>query len=324
MKYSIFSCFFIALGACSMVFAAGSTNKTPIEHLIVLMLENRSFDHYLGFLKSLNSAYNGCLVGQTGCSNPRDPDDATSEVFSVSSNAVNQQPSPDHSVHGTTSQIFSKTATPDVADMQGFIRSYTEHTNSADTGPTIMDCFAPENIPVMATLAQEYLTIDGWFSALPGPTMPNRAFAAAATSNGMATNDVETIVRGIPSKTMFRQLEEMGLDWRVYFQLIPSVMMFKDMRHKDARGRYHGMEKFFEDVAAGDMPEYTWLEPSYYPTPNRAPTDQHPDHDIANGEQLVKDVYEALRASPIWNTSALLIVYDEHGTELLLLRFPSP
>ena len=79
----------------------------------------------------------------------------------------------------------------------------------------------------------------------------------------------------------------------------------------DARPRYRTTEKFFEDAAVSTLPQYSWLEPIYYATPQLA-DDMHPD-DIANGELLVKNVYEALRASPIWNTSTLIITYDEHG-----------
>jgi phospholipase C len=307
---------FIVVSLLSEVVSATSKAKTPIEHVIVLMLENRSFDHYLGFLKSINPEYRGCLPGDAGCFNPRDPDDPNSEVFSVTSNAVNSEVDPSHSVEGTTGQIFSHTATPNVADMQGFIRSYS--ARASDTNAShIMDCFAPEHVPVMTTLAQEFLTFDGWFASVPGPTLPNRAYAAAASSHGMATCNVETVIKGLPNKTMFRQLEEMGLDWRVYYELIPAVLMFKDMRHKDARPRFKAMQHFFEDVANGNIPQYTFLEPNYYPLPERAADDQHPDHSVAYGEQLVKNVYEALRASPVWNTSALIITYDEHGNNFL-------
>ena len=317
MKYMTLPTLVVLLAVLALVYcsdAKSKKNKTPIEHVIVLMLENRSFDHYLGLTKTLNAEINGCLPGTAGCSNPRDPDDPNSVVFPVTANGVNQQADPDHSVHGTTSQIYSHTATPDVGDMQGFVRSYATRSSEESAGQ-IMDCFAPEHVPVMSTLSQEFLTFDGWFASVPGPTLPNRAYAAAATSHGMATCDVETVIKGIPAKTMFRQIEEMGLDWRVYFEMIPAVLMFKDMRHHDVRGRYKGLQSFYTDVSAGDLPEYTWLEPVYHVTPQRAPDDMHPDHDVANGEKLVKDVYEALRASPIWNTSALIITYDEHGEQ---------
>jgi phospholipase C len=148
---------------------------------------------------------------------------------------------------------------------------------------------------------------------VPGPTMVNRAYAASATSHGMGTNDEKTIAKGLPQTTMFKQLLDMGLDYRVYFKDVPSVLQHKDMRRKAARERYHMFDKFFTDLDEGTIPEFTWLEPGYFSTPHQQASDQHPDHDVGQGEQLVKDVYEALRASSIWEESLLVITYDEHG-----------
>lgn len=288
------------------------TNLTPIEHVVVLMMENRSLDHMLGFLKQKNPEIDGCLPNENHCSNPADPADANSQVYTVDDTAIYQQASPDHSISGTTFQIFgSSTGTEPV--MNGFIKSYTDATGDSTAGPTIMKCFSPEHVPTLANLTLEYTLIDGYFSSVPGPTMPNRAFAASATSDGMGVNDVETIVRGMPQKTMFRQIEEMGLDYRVYFELAPTVLMFKDLRHKDARPRFHPLKKFYQDVEAGDLPQLTWLEPSYYNVGSRPATDQHPDHDVSLGDQLIKDVYDSIRNSTLWEKTALIITYDEHG-----------
>lgn len=81
--------------------------------------------------------------------------------------------------------------------------------------------------------------------------MVNRAYAASATSHGMGTNDPATIAKGMPQETMFKQLINMGHDIRVYFQIVPTVLMFKDMRHKDVRGNYHPLPKLYEDLAKG-------------------------------------------------------------------------
>lgn len=127
------------------------------------------------------------------------------------------------------------------------------------------------------------------------------------------TNDVEKMVKGFPQKTMFKQLEEMGLDWRVYFEFAPLVLEFKDMRRPPARKSYRVMSTFFEDAAAGDLPAYTWLEPRWMDTPAGPANDQHPDHDASAGDRLIKDIYEAIRAGPAWNKTAFIITYDEHG-----------
>ena len=129
----------------------------------------------------------------------------------------------------------------------------------------------------------------------------------------MNTNDQTTIAKGLPQKTIFRQVEEMGLDYRIYFQDVPTALMFKDIRHHDARPRLHAMEKFFTDAAEGNLPDFSWLDPSYFDTALRGSTDQHPGHDFALGESLIGQVYAAVRASPQWNETALIITYDEHG-----------
>lgn len=75
------------------------------------------------------------------------------------------------------------------------------------------------------------------------------------------------------------------------------------------------MCSFAADVAAGDLPEFTWIDPAYFDMPDdgHPATDQHPSHDVSQGEMVIKSVYEALRNSPLWNESALMITYDEHG-----------
>ena len=119
----------------------------------------------------------------------------------------------------------------------------------------------------------------------------------------------------MPQKTMFRQLEEMGLDYKIYFGQVPAAVIFKDLRHKDARPRYRRLEKLYEDLASGDLAEYSWVEPSYFDVPELSvqAADMHPSHDVSVGDQLIKDLYEAVRASPKWNETAFIITYDEHG-----------
>lgn len=168
--FSMFTTIFL-VACCSLLQPAVSDN---IEHVIVLMLENRAFDHMLGFMKEGNSDINGCLPGLEGCSNPIDPLDAASEKVSVDDTAVYQQSDPSHSISGTTSQIYGTTNTS--ADMNGFISSYTKRTGDSEKGPTIMKCFSEEHVPVITTLAKEFAMFDGWYASVPGPTEVNRAY----------------------------------------------------------------------------------------------------------------------------------------------------
>jgi len=94
--------------------------------------------------------------------------------------------------------------------------------------------------------------------------------------------------------------------------------MFKDVRHKDARHRYRfldGPNGLYANLESGDMPEYSWIEPSYFDVPemDKHASDQHPAHDVSEGDALIKNLYEAIVASPIWNETAFVITYDEHG-----------
>lgn len=311
---ALFAFLLASLFCIQTVECAGYSDK--IKHIVVLMMENRSFDHLLGMLKKVNPEINGCLEGQEGCSNPVDPaNPTTSSPIYVNDQAVYEQADPHHSVSGTSQQIFGVVDDGNmVPSMDGFIASYSDEFPDGD-GSSIMKCFAPEHVPAISTLATEFAVFDGYFASVPGPTEPNRAFAISASSDGMCTNDAELMVRGMPQKTIFRQIEEMGHDWNIYMDQVPAALMFKDLRHRDARPRYHFLKQFYEDASTGSLPEYSWLEPSYFDVPLTGvyAADQHPAHDVSVGDQLIKDVYEALRASPQWNETALIVTYDEHG-----------
>jgi len=309
----------VVIFSFSLCISHAATVQEKIKHVIILMLENRSFDHMLGFLKKSNEEIDGCLPNADGCFNHLDPQDSATSEVTVDNTAVYVQVDPNHSISGTTQQVFGypKGTNPpenSPATMDGFIASYTSvHGGNSTGGAEIMKCFAPDHVPVIANLSTEYGVFDGWFAAVPGPTMVNRAYAASATSHGMGTNDEVTIAKGLPQKTMFRQLLEMGLDYRVYYQDAPTVLQFKDMRHKQARTKYSRIHNIYDDLAKGDIPEFTWIEPAYFASPKTAATDQHPDHDVSLGEDLMKHLYEAVRASPIWKNTVFMITYDEHG-----------
>lgn len=283
-----------------------------------------------GMLKSKNPAIDGCVSGDTRveCSNPLDPDNATAGRVYADDEAVYIQPAdPAHGIPDTTFQLFGQHAAPASnatgAPMDGFIKSYDARiakskNASTLTGAFIMKCFSPEHVPVIDTLAQEFQLYDRYFSGVPGPTMVNRAFAQSGTSNGMGSNNVVTLAMGLPQKNIFEMLDEaVGGDadpWRVYFEDLPSSIMFNYTRTATALSRFRGMDKFYDDVQNGDLPTLSWLEPAYADLGFIHPaSDQHPDHDVAEGEKLIKKVYESLRAADTWNETMLIVTYDEHG-----------
>jgi phospholipase C len=171
----------------------------------------------------------------------------------------------------------------------------------------IMGMYTPELLPVMSGLAKGFAVCDHWFASAPTQTIPNRAFAAAATSLGFLQN---RSARFFPCPSIFGRLSEAGLDWAIYGYNKPPLTRhdFPDTQQADEShfGRFHD---FQERAAAGSLPAYTFLEPSFGTSGNS----QHPNFDVALGEQLIHDAYYALRNGPSWHETLLLITYDEHG-----------
>jgi phospholipase C len=112
---------------------------------------------------------------------------------------------------------------------------------------------------------------------------------------------------------MFSQVLDMGLDYRLYMKQVPANIMFKEMRRKDARRRYKMFGTFLDDLEKGTLPDFSFIEPAYFDTEKHGASDQHPDHDVSLGEALIKEVYEAVRASSVWESTALVVTWDEHG-----------
>jgi phospholipase C len=284
-----------------------------IKHLVVLMMENRSFDHMLGFAMSPEWPIDG-LDG-----NERNRD-STGEVAQVSSDASfsgDFTPDPGHSVFDTLTQIYGDPKAPVAQDpnMSGFVTSYEGKGLSPDKAHAIMKCFAPKKVPVLTQLAQQFAVCDRWFSSVPGPTFPNRAFAHGATSVGRVDMGVNWLNM---SKTIYELLQENGVDSRVYYHDSTMAMTFKGMMNQ---GKYFGdIDDFFSDCAKNRLPAYTLIEPRYANSHDESTntffsaSDQHPDHNVEEGERLIQRVFEAVwKNKTVRESTLLVVVYDEHG-----------
>jgi phospholipase C len=193
-----------------------------------------------------------------------------------------------------------------------------------------MDCFTPDQLPVLTTLAREFAVCDAWFSSLPGPTFPNRFFAHAASSGGLDDSPegwevgVNTLLDGFRfnNGTIFEALDVKCVDWEVVEgDEFPAVGSFAGMTfNRVVRNRFTDFDDFVERLAAGgDAPPYVFIEPDYgnvLPLTSEDFTcgnSQHPLDDVTAGERLIKDTYEAIRNSPLWPSSLLIVTWDEHG-----------
>ncbi|XP_075662278.1 non-specific phospholipase C6 [Castanea sativa] len=306
---SLASIFFLLFLTLSNVSSANPPPNQPIKTIVVLVLENRSFDHMLGWMKK---AINPLINGVTGdeC-NPLSTNNTTPKEGSIcfTDDAEFVDPDPGHSFEAVEQQVFGSSSIP---SMSGFVQQAL--SLSPNLTETVMKGFRPQSVPVYEALVREFAVFDRWFSSIPGPTQPNRLFVYSATSHGSISHVKKQLALGYPQKTIFDSLHENGMDFGVYFQNIPTTFFYRNLRKLKYIFKFHQFDlKFKKDARNGKLPSLTVIEPRYFDLKGIPANDDHPSHDVANGQKLVKEVYEALRASPQWNETLLVITYDEHG-----------
>ncbi|HET9112818.1 MAG TPA: alkaline phosphatase family protein [Burkholderiales bacterium] len=296
-----------------------------IRHIVVLMLENRSFDHMLGLLYADRhnvSPAGHPFDGLTGRESNPDVHDKAVRVFPIEAS----QPyayfmpgaDPGEGYAATNAQLFGtiRAPVPPVATNQGFVRNYAYTLGwekkagwsiLPDTRASgIMGIFTPEMLPVLSGLARGYAVCDRWFSSVPTETLPNRAFACAATAQG----HMDDKTKRYTCPTIFGLLSRNGIDWAIYgYDADPLTRYtFSDITHA-TESHFGRFSDFMTAAANGSLPAFSFLEPSW----DAAGNSQHPNYDVALGEKLIHDVYYAVRNGPAWNDTLLIITYDEHG-----------
>ncbi|EMS48359.1 Non-hemolytic phospholipase C [Triticum urartu] len=181
-----------------------------------------------------------------------------------------------------------------------------------------------KNVVVLALENRSFDHMLGWMRRLLGLPIdgltgaachPNRLFLYSATSHGAVAHDKWNLLRGYPQRPIFDSLAADGRRFNVYFKTIPTTLFYRNLRTVRAAAQsFHFYDSAFRDHARrGRLPALSVIEPRYFDLTGTPADDDHPAHDVANGQRLVKDVYETLRASPQWNDTLLIVTYDEHG-----------
>jgi phospholipase C len=282
-----------------------------LKHIVVLMMENRSFDHMLGSLKAVNPQIDGVDGTQSN------PDTQGNKVFVQPLAEFQSQldPDPNHHFPAVDMQIFGGDQSPNrVANMQGFIKSYFQQRQDAAHSQKIMYYFSQQKLPVLTSLATNFAVFNRWFASIPGPTVCNRAFAHYGTSFGQ----VDMNIFYPQGKSVYERLENAGRTAKLYYfdQASSTIEIVNLLQHQPQLfGTY---DQFLADCKSGKLPDYSFIEPNYTDHDNddgeQLASDQHPDHNIQAGEIFIASVYNAIRENPaLWASTALLIVYDEHG-----------
>jgi phospholipase C len=305
------------------------TIMPAVEHLVVVMFENRSLDHMLGNLYSGDAAGPSVVLPpgsprmfdglRDGLSNPASAAYFTGGASGVVpvKNGVAQStvpnPDPQETYVNATYQLYGpQGAVEDPTwPMQGFLVNYA--TTSTADATQIMQCHAAEQVPILAALARNYAVSDAWFASVPSQTWPNRAFVHAGTSNGRINNGSPPDPFQWNVATIFNVLQSMGVSWGVFSDatVAPSLTrtMFPKLWDPLLDSHFHDFTAFVDACASNTLPRYSFIEPSFLLNPN----DEHPPHDVNAGEAFLQSIWSAVSGSPAWAKTVLVILFDEHG-----------
>jgi phospholipase C len=253
-----------------------------IEHIVVVMMENRSFDHLLGWLPGANGQQAGlAYLDKEGEAHP---------THRLTTFVGCSHPDPDHSYAGGRSEY-------DDGKMDGWLRTTTNDVFS-------IGYYEEADLPFFSALARNYTTLDNYFASIMGPTFPNRVFQHAAQTDRLS-NTIELSV--LP--TIWDSLAVAGVSHKYYYSNVPFLALWGL--------RYVGISAlhadFLADAAAGTLPSVSFLDPRFTLLDDGGGNDDHPHADLRAGETFLGQVYKAITSGPGWKNTVLVINRDEWG-----------
>ncbi len=264
-----------------------------IRHVVVLIMENHSFDNMLGRVPYELPSRRGLdgLTFRHGRSANFNRDQSRKRHF------AQRAPSPCQ-LHAEPSQSWNASHESfDGGLNAGFVRA---------SGPVAMWYWDRHTLPFTYSLAERFPIGQRYFCSVLAQTYPNRRFFFAGTASGTISTDNTTFSVPAANGTIFDRLDAHGIDWAIYFQNEPSLAIVPGALNGRS-GRLHNFDGFTADVAAGRLPQFTFIDPNYSTTSEENP------QDVQVGEQFVAQVVKALMHAPSWRHTALFITYDEHG-----------
>jgi phospholipase C len=313
--------------------AQADANLSKIKHVVVLMLENRSFDHMLGFLRLQRGRNVDGLTGREFNELPG-PTDASPglrfPVFALQDTQLLYDPP--HSVGRVRQQVAKGT-------MSGFVAAYKEafERQVAENGPVevpgtpfdpgaVMGYHPAEHVPAFELLATEFGVCDRWFSSFPGNTWVNRTISL--TGEAARRSDGTPITNNDPpfnALSFFHKLDDRGVRWKFYSQDIHTVRLV-DATYRLTADHFGSLDDFKADAAHGQLPAVSWVEPNFIdvgmlPDMQKiefkafltSANDDHPPVDVTHAQMMVATVFFQLFNSQSWNDTLFIVTYDEHG-----------
>jgi len=296
---------------------AAAANLQKVEHIVVLMLENRSFDHMLGYLSLPEGEGGGGRTDVDGLAGP----DVNFNLYQGGSIPIEpfgearlvKSQDPDHSGEGVAVQMEGK--------MGGFVDNYMATRNPAATAPKPRDPMryqAAKDVPMFDFLASEFALCDRWFCSVPGSTWPNRL----ASLTGEA-REKDNLKLPLYSRRSFVRSLPRDVTWRWYSSDPGSLRLVDDRYRVGWEDNFAFVEKpsalqpatLFGDIRDGTLPQVAWIDPNFVDLGGLSGADDdHPPTDVMSAQSFVLRIYNMLRSNAeIWKKTMLVVVYDEHG-----------
>jgi phospholipase C len=311
-----------------------------IEHVVVVMFENRSFDNLLGWLYdnqtnppkfNIPSQTPPTFEGLTVNTFSNQINSTAPPVFAARPTSAwpscpnrNQVPTPDpnEEFENVTTQIYGKSSPGpgDPPNMSGFLQDYSTTDAGPNSAGQIMQSYGPEEANVINDLARSFAVCDHWFASVPSQTWPNRGFVHTGSSDGHFNNDNCEWYQ-IP--TIFNILQDQGKSWAVFFDGgLVSLTYWQLPDLGSLRGNFKDLAAFSQLCQAQPdadpatkLPLYSFIEPRFAADllGLNQPNDYHPPHNICRGETFLASVYQAVQQSPYRDKILLFVTFDEHG-----------
>jgi phospholipase C len=264
-----------------------SPRNMPLDTIVVLMMENRSFDHYLGWLPGADGRQAGLqFTDKQGHKHPTHRLAGTYQGCGFLD--------PDHSWQGGRTQL-------DGGRMDGFLR--------ADSDVFSIGYYGKQDLGFTPHIAQTFTAFDRFFCSLLSSTYPNREYMHAAQSYGMMDNSLPVSQGGFPDTTIFAALSKAGVSNRYFFTDIPVSALWG----ANGIARSSQVQEFYEQCETGTLPAVSYVDPSFQGEDQGTSGDEHPLGDVRVGQAFISDVVHAFMKSKQWRTGALFVVYDEWG-----------
>jgi phospholipase C len=282
-----------AAGAARVLPGCGDdgTSELPpgIHHIVVVMMENRSYDHLLGARKLGGLPGDGLVEtmsnrNMAGLDVPVFP--GTYDTLCVEDPPHGWSASRDQFAAGANS---------------GFVTAH-EASHGAGTMPAPMQYLTRDLVPASWALADNFASCDRYFCSVMGPTWPNRMYWHSGSSGGIMSNDLPT--QGFNWPSIHHRLDEASVSWKYYHINLPVLAIVDTL---DTTGHLFLFEDFIRDATTGNLASVSYVDPAF------GFNDDHPSSHPIWGQQFIASIYRALASGPLWKHCMLVVTYDENG-----------